>query len=78
MSEQVKIEIEYCGGWGYGPRFRELSKAIKVGIIFFLNQLINSKDKEGLAITTHYFSLEIVPPKKIPFLDLPFSSYKCS
>ena len=35
MSEQVKIEIEYCGGWGYGPRFRELSKAIKVGLIFF-------------------------------------------
>ena len=30
MSEQVKIEIEYCGGQG-GPRFRELSKAIKVG-----------------------------------------------
>jgi len=32
MSEQVKIEIEYCGGWGYGPRFRELSKAIKASI----------------------------------------------
>ena len=25
-----RIDIEYCGGWGYGPRFRELEAVIKV------------------------------------------------
>jgi len=28
MSQPIKVEIEYCGGWGYGQRYRELSNAI--------------------------------------------------
>ena len=24
----VKVEVEYCGAWGYGPRFRQLQKLI--------------------------------------------------
>jgi len=32
MSEELKVEIEYGGGWGYGPRYRELANAIKASI----------------------------------------------
>ena len=28
----LNVDIEYCGGWGYGPRYQELAKAIKVRI----------------------------------------------
>ena len=28
----LNVHIEYCGGWGYGPRYQELAKAIKVKI----------------------------------------------
>ena len=28
----LSVHIEYCGGWGYGPRYQELAKAIKVKI----------------------------------------------
>ena len=28
----LNVDIEYCGGWGYGPRYRELANAIKVKI----------------------------------------------
>lgn len=24
----VKVHIEYCGGWGYGPRYQELHRAV--------------------------------------------------
>ena len=34
QSEQLKVEIEYGGGWGYGPRYRELASAIKVWYVF--------------------------------------------
>ena len=26
------VEIEYCGGWGYEPRYQELASAIKAAI----------------------------------------------
>jgi len=32
MADEVKISIEYCGGWGYGPRYRELANAIKAAV----------------------------------------------
>jgi len=32
MSEELTVEIEYCGSWGYGPRYRELANAIKAEI----------------------------------------------
>jgi len=32
MSEELKVEIEYGGGWGYGTRYRELANAIKASI----------------------------------------------
>ena len=25
----AKVVIEYCGGWGYGPRYQELARQIK-------------------------------------------------
>jgi len=25
----VKVEVEYCGGWGYGPRYEELARLIR-------------------------------------------------
>ena len=27
-----KVDIEYCGGWGYAPRYRELAHMIKVSV----------------------------------------------
>lgn len=32
MSEELKVEIEYCGGWGYEPRYKELANVIKAAI----------------------------------------------
>ena len=29
MATNVSVEIEYCGGWGYGPRYEELAALIK-------------------------------------------------
>ena len=29
MEIPVLVEIEYCGGWGYGPRYEELAALIK-------------------------------------------------
>ena len=29
METSVSVEIEYCGGWGYGPRYEELAALIK-------------------------------------------------
>jgi len=28
MSTPVEVHVEYCGGWGYAPRYRELRKMI--------------------------------------------------
>ena len=28
METPVSVEIEYCGGWGYEPRYRELAAEI--------------------------------------------------
>ena len=30
MSEELKVEIEYCGSWGYEPRYKELANVITV------------------------------------------------
>ena len=27
-AEKVAVEVEYCGGWGYGPRYEELAAKI--------------------------------------------------
>jgi len=27
-----KVHIEYCGGWGYAPRYRELAHMIKAAV----------------------------------------------
>ena len=32
MAEEINVEIEYCGGWGYGPRYRELASHIKAAV----------------------------------------------
>ena len=29
METPISVEIEYCGGWGYGPRYEELAALIK-------------------------------------------------
>ena len=28
MSKEVKVEVEYCGSWGYGPHFQRLQTMI--------------------------------------------------
>ena len=28
MSASVTVHVEYCGGWGYAPRYRELRQLI--------------------------------------------------
>lgn len=28
----VKVSVEYCGGWGYKPRFEELATVIKTKV----------------------------------------------
>ncbi len=42
----VQVEVEYCGGWGYGPRYRELADmisaevpgtAVQVILIFYVH-----------------------------------------
>jgi len=25
----VTVEVEYCGGWGYGPRYEELARLVR-------------------------------------------------
>jgi len=28
----VKVDIEYCGGWGYAPRYEELARVIRAKV----------------------------------------------
>lgn len=28
----MKVEVEYCGAWGYGPRYRELARTITAAL----------------------------------------------
>jgi len=28
----VKVEVEYCGGWGYEPRYEELARLIRARV----------------------------------------------
>lgn len=28
----VKVEVEYCGGWGYAPRYEELARLIRAKV----------------------------------------------
>lgn len=32
MASKVVVSIEYCGGWGYGPRYGELADKIKASV----------------------------------------------
>ena len=28
----MKVEVEYCGAWGYGPRYKELARTISAAL----------------------------------------------
>jgi len=43
----VQVDVEYCGGWGYGPRFEKLRRSI-------LEALPNAEVKGAKGRTTSF------------------------
>lgn len=47
----VRINVEYCGSWGYGPRYQELATAVK--------NVYPDADVSGAVGRTGSFEIEI-------------------